>query len=87
MAIVCRARDQGTRTSALKKVAPPLYDDATLNFEPTVRQDETLLLLSNFSAELHRLVRNFFTACAESNGRDDSCENDEFFHLLLSFTG
>jgi hypothetical protein len=47
-------------------------------------QDETLLLLSDCSAELHRLVLNFFAACAESNGRDDSCENDEFLHLLLS---
>jgi hypothetical protein len=68
----------------MEKAATSVYDDATLNFKPTVRQVETLLLLSDFSAELHWLVLDFLAACAEGNGRDDSCENDDLLHLLLS---
>jgi hypothetical protein len=38
----------------------------------------------NFSAELHRLVLNFLAACAESNSRNNSSENEDLFHKLLS---
>ena len=42
-------------------------------------------LLSSRSAELHGGVLNFTTASAESNGSDDS-KNENAFHGLLSWS-
>jgi hypothetical protein len=41
-------------------------------------------LLSNRAAELHRLMRNFLAASAESDSSDDGDENDSALHGYIS---